>query len=103
MDAIENRFHVKFLGFAHWFMSIIISQMRDNYISVDQARYSTSIFSKYLDTATVKTSTNVYKTTLPSDMILTKADTATSDEQVEKLTREFNIHYRACIGSLIYL
>ena len=26
-----------------------------------------------------------------------------SDEQVEKLTREFNIHYRACIGSLIYL
>ena len=22
---------------------------------------------------------------------------------MEKLTREFNIHYRACIGSLIYL
>ena len=27
----------------------------------------------------------------------------TSDEQVERLTREYNIHYRACIGSLIYL
>ena len=27
----------------------------------------------------------------------------TRDEQVEKLTREYNIHYRACIGSLIYL
>ena len=36
-------------------------------------------------------------------MILTKADTSTSDEQVEKLTREFNIHYRACISPLIYL
>ena len=35
-------------------------------------------------------------------MIFTKADAATSDEQVDKLTREFNIHYRACIGSLIY-
>ena len=36
-------------------------------------------------------------------MIFTKEDVCTSDEQVEKLTREFNIHYRACIGSLIYL
>ena len=36
-------------------------------------------------------------------MIFTKEDVPTSDEQVEKLTREFNIHYRACIGSLIYL
>ena len=36
-------------------------------------------------------------------MISTKADASTIDEQVEKLTRELNIHYRACIGSLIYL
>ena len=56
-----------------------------------------------MDTATIKVSTKFYKTTLPSDMIFTKYDTSTSDEQVEKLTREINIHYRACIGSLIYL
>ena len=36
-------------------------------------------------------------------MIFTKADKYTSDEQVEKLTWELNIHYRACIVSLIYL
>ena len=36
-------------------------------------------------------------------MIFTKADASTSDDKVEKLTREFNIHYRACIGSSIYL
>ena len=36
-------------------------------------------------------------------MIFTKDDTSTSDEQVENLTREFNIHYRASIGSLVYL
>ena len=36
-------------------------------------------------------------------MIFTKSDASTSDEQVEKLTREFNIHYRACIFSLVYL
>ena len=36
-------------------------------------------------------------------MIFTKYDTSTSDEQIDKLTGEFNTHYRACIGSLIYL
>ena len=36
-------------------------------------------------------------------MISTKEDTSTGYEKVEKLTREFNIHYIACICSLIYL
>ena len=36
-------------------------------------------------------------------MIFTKQNVSTSDEQVEKLTREYNIHYRACIVSLIFL
>ena len=56
-----------------------------------------------MDTATVKVGTKFYNTTLPADMIFTKEDVSTSDEQVEKLPREYNIHYRACIGSLIYL
>ena len=77
--------------------------MKDNSISVDQARFATSLVVKYLDNATVKTSKKFYNTTFPSDMIFTKDDTYTSDEQVDKLTREFNIHYRSCIGSFIYL
>ena len=36
-------------------------------------------------------------------MIFIKEDVSTSDEQVYKFTREFNIDYRACIGSLIDL
>ena len=103
VDTLGNRFHVKFLGFAHWFMSIRISQLKDHSIFVDQARYVTSIVAKYLATATLKASNKFYKTTLPSDMIFTNEDVSTSDEQVESLTREYNIHYRACIGSLIYL
>ena len=79
MDTLGKRFHVNFLGYEHWFMSIRISQIKDNYISVDQARYATSIVEKYLDTATVKTSKKFYKTTFPSDMIFTKADASTSD------------------------
>ena len=61
--------------------------MKDHYSSVDQAIYATSVVAKYLDTATVKTGTIFYKTTFPSDMIFTKADAYTSDEQVEKLPK----------------
>ena len=100
---LVKRFHVTFLGYEHWFMLIIISHMKDHYISVDQARYGTSIVAKYLDTATVKTGTKFYNTTLPFDMIFTKSFASTNDDKVEKLTRELNIHYRACTGSLIYL
>ena len=46
--------------------------MKYHYISVDQARYATSIVEKYLDTATVKVSTIFYKTTFKADMIFTK-------------------------------
>ena len=76
--------------------------MKDHFISVDQARYTTSVVAEYMDTATVKTCKNNYKTNFPSDVIFAKDDSFTSDEQVENFTREFNIHYRACIRSLIY-
>ena len=84
-------------------MSIIISQLRDHSISVDQARYATSIVEKYLYTDTVKVSKTFHRTTLPDDMVFTKEDVSTSDEQVEKMISEYDIHYRACIGSFIYL
>ena len=63
----------------------------------------TYIVIKYVDNATVKASTKLKKTKLPSDRIFTKYDTSNSDDQVKKLTREFNIHYRDFIGSFIYL
>ena len=72
--------------------------MKYHSISVYQAIYATYIVAKYLDTYTVKKSTKFYKTTLPFDMIFTKDDVSTSYDQVEKLTRLFNIHYRSYIG-----
>ena len=71
---------MKFLGYANWFISIIISQMKDRYISVDKARYDTSIVAKYLDTITVNISTKFHEIILPYDMIFTKVDASTSDE-----------------------
>ena len=46
VNTLGNRFHVNFLGYAHWFMSIRISQLTDHYISVDQSKHATSIVAK---------------------------------------------------------
>ena len=64
VGTLGKTFHVNFLGYSHWLMLIRSYHMKDHTISVDQARYSTSIVEKYLDTATVKVSTKFYNTTL---------------------------------------
>ena len=46
VDTLGKRFHVKFLGFAYRFISIRISQLNNNSISVDQSIYATSIVAK---------------------------------------------------------
>ena len=35
VDDLGKRFRANFLGYAHWFMSIIFSHMKDHSISVD--------------------------------------------------------------------
>ena len=46
VDTLGKRFHVKFLGYAHLFMSVRMSQLKDHSNYVYQARYATSIFVK---------------------------------------------------------
>ena len=72
---------MNFLGYTHWFMTIKISELKDHFISVDQARYATYVAEKYLDTATIEENSKFRKTTLPHDIILTKEDASTSDEK----------------------
>ena len=84
-------------------MFIGISKLEDHSISVDQARCDSSIVEKYLDSATIKETSKLYKTTLTHDMIFTKEYDSTSDKQVELISREYNIHYIDFVGSLIYL
>ena len=73
-NNLGKRSHVNFLGYAHWFMSIRISHMNDNSISMDQATYATSIVVKYLGTAIVKVSTKFirphYQLTLYSQKMM---------------------------------
>ena len=80
MDTRGNRLYLKFLGYAHWFISIRISQIKDPSISVDQDRYASYIVEKYLDTATIKENSKFHKTNLPYDIIFTKEYTSISDK-----------------------
>ena len=54
VDTLGNIFHVNFLGYSRWLMSISISNFKDRYISVDQARHDTSVVEKYRYTATIQ-------------------------------------------------
>ena len=56
VDTLGKILHLNFLEYSRRFMSIRISQEKDNSISVDQAIYATYIVAKYLDTDTVKAS-----------------------------------------------
>ena len=60
-DTFGEILFVNFLGYAHWFVSIRISQMKDHSIFVYMTRYDTSIVAEYLDTATFKASRKFYK------------------------------------------
>ena len=46
VNTLGKRFNMNFLGYAHWFISIIISQMKDHSVSVDYATCATTIFAK---------------------------------------------------------
>ena len=54
LDTLRNRLYVYFLVYAYRFMSIIISQFKDHYISLYRSRYDTYVVAKYLDTVTLK-------------------------------------------------
>ena len=75
----------------------MISQLKDHYISVYQARYATFVVAEYLETATIKENSKFHKTTLTNDMMLTKEGASISDEKMEVLYREYSIQYKACL------
>ena len=49
VDLLGKIFHANLLAYEHLLMLIRMMQMRDHSISVDQARYATSIVAKYLN------------------------------------------------------
>ena len=62
-------------------MSIVISQIKNHYVSVDQYMYDTYVVENYLYTDKLKENSKFHKPTLPHDMVFTKQDSSTSDKK----------------------
>ena len=103
MYTLGKIFHLNFLGYVHLFMSVGISQLKENSTSVDKAKYATYVDANYIHTYTIKENSKFHKTNLPHYIIFFKEDASTSDEQVEVMSREYNINYRDSVGSLIFI
>ena len=54
VDTLGKILLVNFILYSHWFMFIRILQLKEHYISLDQAIYDTSGVAKYLYTAKIK-------------------------------------------------
>ena len=54
VDKLGKILRVKFLGYAHLFMSISILKLKDQYISFCHARYASYIVEKKIYTSTIK-------------------------------------------------
>ena len=78
---------MSFLVYAHFFMNVMISELKEHSILVYQSIYVTSIVVKYLDTSTIKEHLKFHKANLYHDMIFTKEDASSSDQQVDLSSR----------------
>ena len=54
MDTLGKILNMNFLGYANWFMSIRISELKEIYISVDRARYAKYVVANYPDNSTIE-------------------------------------------------
>ena len=68
---------------------------------VHQSRCDTSDVVKYIHTDLIQENSKFHKTTLPHDIIFTIKYNFTSYGQVGVFFREYNVHIRDFLGSLI--
>ena len=100
---LKNKYAVDFKGQADWYLSVHITQHENFDITIDQNHYAQSVLKRFLNAAKVKESRKFYNTPLPCDFIATSDLQAKDEKESEKIQKEYNIDYRACIGCLLYL
>jgi hypothetical protein len=101
--ALQKRFNLELMGFAHWYLATRINQLANFGIELDQSRYCQSIVKKYLDTAGAKKVLSIHAMPLPYNFIPSAADCSVDEAKSKQLAEEYNIDYASCVGSLIYL
>ncbi|MGH7954439.1 MAG: reverse transcriptase domain-containing protein [Gloeomargaritales cyanobacterium] len=99
---LSQRFKAEFLGQAHWFLSLRITQAADFSITVDQSRYAKAITRRYTDQLNTHLFSK-YNRTLPPNWIASKEDCSITNQDSANLENYYNLDYQSCTGALIYL
>jgi hypothetical protein len=106
-EATTNRFDVKLLGQATWYLQSRITQLADCSIVLGQSRYAALITARYLpplnDATILNQRKTKYASPLPTSAVFTKRDCSPNYASVLRLQEEFDFDYAAVIGSLIWL
>jgi hypothetical protein len=102
---VLNRFDVKLLGQATWYLQSRITQLADYSIILDQyqSRFAALRTARYLPLNDVNILKERYASPLPTTAVFTKLDCSPNYAAVLRLQEEFKFDYVAVIGSLIWL
>ena len=101
--SLSDRFEVGFMGYAHWFLSLRISQDKNYNITVDQDRYARMLTRRHLGDVVIESKARKHDRTLPDGFVASKQDESKTEEEATQLGTEYRIDYASAIGGLIYL
>lgn len=98
--AVNDRFHVKFLGPAHWFLQMRIHQHKDRSYTLDQHRYVLNTLQRYDPDNLIKPR----QTPLPPTYVFSLANRPSTDSDIATITKHYSsINFRSAVCTLLYL
>ena len=99
-DSVRNRFDVKFLGPAQWFLQMRIHQHKDSTYTLDQHRYFLKALQRYDPSAEFPER----ETPFSSDYIFSKANRPHTDHDQTTLDKKYSrLPFRSAVCTLLYL
>jgi Reverse transcriptase (RNA-dependent DNA polymerase) len=99
-DSVKNRFDVKFLGPAQWFLQMRIHQHKDSTYTLDQHRYILNTLQRYDPNAEFPER----ETPFPTDYTFSKSNRPTTDNDQALLEKKYaRLPFRSAVCTLLYL
>jgi hypothetical protein len=103
LRKMQERFDLKYMDQAHWFLGMRISQQGNYDITLDQSRYAKGIVERYLNGSNIELRSKPHSKPLPDDFIATKEDMSKTEEEAIRLEKEYGFAYSSVVGALIYI
>jgi len=104
--ALSTRFEIEWKPHADWFLQARIRQDANGNISLDQHRYAKSVVGQYLPNASPTpspTDPRKFASPLPTNMVLAKANSSNTKNDVVDLETEYEFQFIEAVGSLNFL